>query len=61
MDDIFNKTFENCGQIQEEIDKLEDSIPEKDLEYYKEWKKKMNFLLESYNKMITFVVYKQIN
>jgi hypothetical protein len=55
------KEYTNCGEIKDEIDTLEDNIPDKRTKEYKEWQKKINFLFEKYNKCCNFTAYKLIN
>lgn len=60
-ENIFNKEFENCGQIKEEIDKLEDNIPDKrNKKEYDIWKEKVNILFGKYNEFVQIAVYKLI-
>lgn len=59
-EDFFSQKFENCGAVEIEILKLEDSIPDKRTKEYDIWVKKMNFLFESYNTLGNFAAYKII-
>lgn len=48
--DIFKKQYVNLIDIQEEITKLEDQIPDKrKKKLYKEWLSKVNFFIDMYN------------
>mgnify|MGYP006267084697 CR=1 FL=1 len=48
--DVFKKQYINLIDIQEEIDKLEEQIPDKrKKKLYKEWVNKINFFIDLYN------------
>lgn len=48
--DVFKKQYVNLIDIQEEISKLEENIPDKrKKKLYKEWKDKINFFIDMYN------------
>ena len=48
--DIFKKQYVNLVDIQEEITKLEEQIPDKrKKKLYKEWVEKVNFFIDMYN------------
>ena len=48
--DVFKKQYINLIDIQEEIDKLEEQIPDKrKKKLYKEWMNKINFFIDLYN------------
>ena len=59
-EDFFKQEFTGCGGIILEIWKLEDNCPDKRTKEYEEWKKKINFLYESYNKISNFGAFKTI-
>ena len=57
--DMFKKQYINLIDIQEEIDKLEEQIPDKrKKKLYKEWVDKINFFIDMYN---TKSKYKTLN
>lgn len=48
--ELFKKQYINLVDLQDEILKLEDAIPDKRRKkLYKEWKDKINFLIDMYN------------
>lgn len=48
--DMFKKQYVNLVDIQEEITKLEEQIPDKrKKKLYKEWVEKVNFFIDMYN------------
>lgn len=56
MDQEFE--YINLGHLQEEIFKLEDSIPDKRTKDYFVWKEKINYLYTLYNKNSGFKAFK---
>lgn len=58
--DIFKKKYENCAQVDEDIEKLENEIPDKRTKEYREWKEKMNYLFLLYNKFVKFKAFAPI-
>ena len=59
-EEFFNQEFENCRQVQQVIDELEDNCPDRRTKEYNKWKEKINFLFESYNFFCKFTAYKKI-
>lgn len=48
--DMFKKQYVNLVDIQDEITKLEEQIPDKrKKKLYKEWVEKINFFIDMYN------------
>lgn len=59
--DLFKKQYVNLGDLKEEIDKLEESIPDKaNKKEYKLWKSKINFLIDMYNAKSKYKTYNRI-
>ncbi len=48
---LFSKEWTNVGEIIPIIHKLEDSVPDKRTKFYTLWLKKINYLIDLYNKM----------
>lgn len=48
-EEFYARTFLNAGEIDLEIEKLETEKIDKRSKEFKEWKNKMNFLIEKYN------------
>lgn len=59
LDFDFNRKFSNLGEIDMEIEKLENSLPDKRTKEYQSWKKKINFLIDTYNSQIGFKAFKK--
>lgn len=59
--DIFKKQYLNLLDIQEEITKLEENIPDKrKKKEYSEWKEKINFFIDLYNAKSKYKAYAKI-
>lgn len=58
--DMFKKQYINLIDIQEEITKLEDNIPDKRTKLYKEWKDKINFFIDMYNAKSKYKSYNRV-
>lgn len=56
---LFSKVWVNAGEINLAIEKLESIIPDKRTKDYQGWLKKVNFLIDLYNKEIKFKAYKK--
>lgn len=54
------KEYLNCGDLQEDINILEDNIPDERTKEYKEWTIKINNLMEKYNTFAGEKIYKLI-
>lgn len=54
-----NKEYSNLGEIDMDIEKLENSIPDKRTKQYQLWKEQMNFLIDTYNKTAEFRAFKK--
>ena len=58
---LFKKQYVNLVDIQDEIEKLEESVPDKrKKKEYKEWKDKINFLIDMYNTKSKYKSYARI-
>ena len=58
---LFKKQYVNLIDIQEEISKLEDNVPDKrKKKLYNEWKEKINFLIDMYNAKSKYKTYGRI-
>ena len=53
--------FVNCGDVQEEIDRLQNKEPDKRKKEWKIWKNQLNELFNKYNSLIEDKIYKLIN
>jgi len=58
-DDFYEKKYENLGEINSIIEKLESSIPDKRTKDFDIWKEKINFLFDLYNKSCKFKAFKK--
>jgi hypothetical protein len=59
--DLFKKQYVNLVDLQDEITKLEDNMPDKKKKKeYKEWKDKINFLIDMYNAKSKYKSYKRV-
>ena len=58
-DDFYEKKYENLGEIDSTIEKMESSIPDKRTKDFDIWKDKINFLFDLYNKSGKFKAYKK--
>lgn len=60
---LFKKQYVSLGELQEEIDKLEDEGEKLDKrkKEYKAWKDKINFLIDVYNAKSKYKTYNRIN
>jgi hypothetical protein len=60
-DDIsfFGKEWLNLGELNNEIEKMENNIPDKRTKDYESWKNKINFLIETYNALASYRNYKK--
>jgi hypothetical protein len=60
---LFKKQYVSLGELQEEIDKLEDEGEKLDKrkKEYKAWKDKINFLIDMYNAKSKYKTYNRIN
>lgn len=56
---FFGKEYLNLGEVNNEIEKLESSIPDKRTKEYETWKTKINFLIDIYNKLAHFKSFKK--
>jgi len=54
----FEVKYDNLGQLQEEIDKLEDNIPDKRTKEYSLWTERINYLHNLYNSLSDDKLYK---
>lgn len=53
--------FENCGDLDELIEEMEKLVPDKrKKKEYIDWKNKINYLYQNYNKLAKFKCYKLI-
>lgn len=59
-EELKNRVFINCGEVNIEIVKLENNIPDKRTKEYLEWKEKFNYLCGKYNEMVDDKIYKLI-
>ena len=57
--EFFKKEYLNLGEVNNEIEKLESSIPDKRTKDYEEWKIKINFLIDIYNRLGSFKAFKK--
>ena len=58
---LFKKQYINLVDIQDEISKLEDNIPDKRKKGdYKEWKERINFLIDMYNARSKYKTYTKV-
>ena len=60
---LFKKQYVSLGELQEEIDKLEEEGEKLDKrkKEYKTWKDKINFLIDMYNAKSKYKTYNRIN
>jgi hypothetical protein len=60
---LFKKQYVSLGELQEEIDKLEEEGEKLDKrkKEYKAWKDKINFLIDMYNVKSKYKTYNRIN
>jgi hypothetical protein len=60
---LFKKQYVSLGELQEEIDKLEEEGEKLDKrkKEYKAWKDKINFLIDMYNAKSKYKTYNRIN
>lgn len=57
---FFGKEYLNLGEVNNEIEKLENVVPDKrKKQEYEQWKTKINFLIEVYNKLCQFKSFKK--
>lgn len=56
---FFSKEYTNAGILNQEIEKLEDNIPDKRTKEFQKWKDKINFLIDIYNRIGGFKAYKK--
>ena len=57
---FFGKQYLSLGEVNNEIEKLEAVIPDKrKKQEYEEWKTKINFLIDVYNKLAHFKSFKK--
>jgi hypothetical protein len=54
------KEYVNCGDLQDDIDYLEDHIPDKRTKEYRDWMEKINNLMKKYNSSANEKIYKLI-
>jgi hypothetical protein len=59
---LFNKQYVSLGELQEEIDKLEEEGEKLDKrkKEYKAWKDKINFLIDVYNAKSKYKTYNKV-
>jgi len=57
--EFFSKEYINIGEVHNEIEKLEDKMPDKRTKEYQQWKVKVNFLIDIYNKLGSFKAFKK--
>ena len=57
--EFFKKEYLNLGEVNNEIEKLESSIPDKRTKDYEAWKTKINFLIDVYNRLGSFKAFKK--
>lgn len=60
LEEFLKKTFTNCGDLDREIEKLENNIPDKRKKEFIEYRSKINYLYKMYNGFAKFKVYKLI-
>ncbi len=58
-EEFYTKEFSNLGEIDILIEKMENNIPDKRTKDYEEFKNKINFLFEKYNKLAKFKAFKK--
>ena len=60
---LFKKQYVSLGELQEEIEKLEEEGEKLDKrkKEYKAWKDKINFLIDMYNAKSKYKTYNRIN
>lgn len=56
---FFTRTYTNLGEINNKIEELESNVPDKRTKEYQTWMKKVNFLIDLYNKNGNFKAYKK--
>jgi hypothetical protein len=56
---FFSKQYVNLGEVNAEIEKLEASIPDKRTKEYENWKTKVNFLMDMYNRLASYKAFKK--
>lgn len=56
---FFSKQYLNLGEVNAEIEKMEADIPDKRTKEYEKWKEKVNFLINIYNTLGHFRVFKK--
>lgn len=57
---FFGKEYLSLGEVNNEIEKLENVIPDKrKKQEYEQWKTKINFLIEIYNNLAHFKSFKK--
>lgn len=54
------KEYENCGDLDELIQKIELEQPDKKTKEYSLWLNKINLLYMEYNKLVKFKCYKML-
>ncbi len=59
-EEFFKREFENCGDVDREIEELENNEPAVGTIDHNNWEEKMNFLFEKYNKLSKFKAYRKI-
>lgn len=58
--DLFKKQFIHLPDIQEEIDKMFENVPDKRKKEYKKWKEDINFLIDLYNTKSKYKTYNRV-
>lgn len=56
---FFSKEYLNLGQVNAEIEKMEANMPDKRKKEYNQWKTKVNFLIDIYNKLASYKAFKK--
>lgn len=55
-----NEEYENCGDLDELIQKVEQEMPDGRTKDYKIWMERINHLYLKYNKLVKFKCYKML-
>ena len=58
-EEFYKKEYQNLGEIDSIIEKMEASIPDKRTKDFDIWKEKINFLFDMYNKSGKFKAFKK--